>query len=1319
MIFCMGASSYASCLDGHQIRQYTVNDGLSSNAIYSISQDSKGRMWFGTIDGLHSYDGASIRQWRDSSIPTLGSVIYNIVEDKEDRLWIASNAGLAILDLRKEKFTTLDINPESGVGIKSRVTDVMRDFDGNMWLATAGQGVFRYDPRTRILKQYPAITKINSDLARCLMQDSSGMIWVGTVLGVSRYNPVQDRFMAIESSDKGFGVSSLFEDSRHNIWAGASGQGLFLYDPDSNTFHQKLSPSDSNSLLQVRAIKEWRPGELMLASDQGLTCYDVKSGESELVRAYPGRVNSLSDNYLQSLFVDREGALWVGSYFGGVNYVAPSQGMFQHYYNGNTDLGARIVSVLAEAEGGNLWVGSDDAGVFHWDKKSNSFTPVRNRHLDSGSAYKNIHSLLQVGDKLMIGMYMGGLDVLDLKTGNLKNYMAGSSSRSLYSSSIYSILKDGDGRIWIGASSGLNRYCPETDDFERIFEVHPADIACIIEDKRGYIWVSTSDMGMYRMEKKTGKWQHLSFDLENPENSFGLLTNSIVTAHCDKAGDLWVGTDGAGLFRYDYESGKFLQEKLPIHGIRVVNKILSDDKRLWLATTNGLYCYSPKDSTIFYYNKESGLQDDVFLPNSGIRADDGTMYLGGINGFNEFNPDQIIHRLEKPEVILTDFQIFNHPVGPDAKDSPLEESITYASGLTLSHKQRMVSFRVSPMSFVNPGYNRFLYKLDGFDKDWIEADSRHPLTYTNLPAGNYTLRVRTSDGNGGWNDDSLAFPIRMLPPWWLSLPMVCVYVLAIVALLLLVYLRIMRRQKEKLRNLADVKDRELYKSKMEFFTYIVHEIRTPLTLILSPFENLLRSEGKVADHRSQLLVMERNAKRLLHLVNHLMDFRKIEAGGMKLIIRDIDIKEVLDDVSRNFIPSAQLKNIEVSLSLPDDKCIASVDREAFIEIVSNLLSNAHKFAKSYIGISLRATDDGKFRLCIGNDGPEIPKSEQDKIFTAFYQIEETRPSDNIGTGIGLLLVKKYAGMMNASVSVNSGDGTGTEFIVDFMAAKNGAVNDSLPMKEIGMELETDAKIESSEKRDRILIVDDNKDMVDFLSEILSEDYDVDCSENADDAQAKIKELIPDLVISDIMMPGTNGIELCRLLKHNINTSHVPVVLLTAKVENIDFVKGFETGADLYVTKPFSTDVLKAQIHSLLLNREILRKRFASDPDVIDDLVSNSGLDKAFFEKVKASVEEKYSDPEYSVDVMARDAAISRTGLFTKIKALTGMTPNEYIRMVRLQKAERLLATTDMRVNEVCWQVGFSSRSHFAKCFQQKYGVNPSDYKSSRMRQTPA
>lgn len=574
VIFAIVNCLAQSPLDGHHIRHYTVVDGLSSNAVYSITQDSKGRMWFGTIDGLHSFDGSVIKEWRDLELKSLGSIITCIEEDNQCRLWIGSNSGLALYDMRLEKFIELPVNPMSGIRIKSPVNKIAFGKNGKAWIATSGQGIFVYDMDNEMLSQYPATAKISDDNVNDVFVDAAGQVFGATRIGLMLFDVTQDRFVPIDTDlGKKINASCIYEDRNSNLWVGTKNDGLYKYDPNSNCLIQMLRNVDGTHFFTIREIVEWQPGQLLFVSDLGFTSFDINTQEITTTHATDKRDNTINDNYLHSLYIDREGALWIGSYFGGVCYVTPDKVQFTNFNCDNTDLTAKVISRFAKGDNGNLWIGTDDNGVYQWDMQSNRFISLGNHPFMSGPQYKNIHALLQDGDRLFIGLYLGGLNILDLNTGNVTNYVAGESVESLYSSSIYSIYKDVDGVIWIGTTSGLNIYHPETDTFERVFEVHPCDVTHVVDDNKGYLWACSSNAGIYRMSRATRYWEHFTKE-KIPGNIFAdLPTDAIITAECDCSGNMWVGTDGHGLLRFDYNNIKFSREPLPAD-IRVIYKII-------------------------------------------------------------------------------------------------------------------------------------------------------------------------------------------------------------------------------------------------------------------------------------------------------------------------------------------------------------------------------------------------------------------------------------------------------------------------------------------------------------------------------------------------------------------------------------------------------------------------------------------------------------------------------------------------------------------------------------------------------------------------
>lgn len=1328
------------------VRHYTINDGLSNNAVYSITQDDKGRMWLGTIDGLHSFDGNEIRVWRDTSSVAPGPTIYTIREDNQSRLWVGSDRGLSLFDLKQERYVPLECNnTPHGTVIKTAVSSLLRDDKGRMWIATFGQGIFRYDPKEEKMEEYN-LGRLNTEYVIGLMKDHEGTVWAASRSeGISRYDAGKDRFVYVNGG-KEEAFISLFEDSSHRLWAGSNRHGLYELDRETGALQLRLRPE--GEVMQVRSIVEHKPGVLLLASDEGLTRYCPGTEERQTLKAQLNHPHALNDSYLQTLYFDREGALWVGTYFGGVNYFSPEGDNFVHYRRQESGLTARIISVMAQAEGNNLWIGSDDNGFFHWDRQTNQyrhFMPQGKRPFSP--TYHNIHALMQDGDKLYVGMYMGGLDIIDLKSGAVRNYMPSTSSQSLYATGIYAIYRDLRGEVWIGTTLGLNRYLPATDNFERVFMTHLADISCITDDARNNLWVCSSNKGLFRLDRTTDRWYHYSAE-EADAADHGLPTNRIFTASTDEAGALWLGTDGEGLLCFDYKSQRFQQVNLG-HRVRVIYKIIPYKHKLWLTTNQGLYLYDTDTQQLSLFNKEDGLQENAFLPNSGLIQPDGTIFIGGINGFNQFNPNRMIYSAAaSPQVIISNFQLFNQPVQVGGERSPLEQSITYSDELTLRHEHNIFSLQVAMLSYINPSKNLYRYRLDGLEKVWTESDAAPHVSYTNLRPGRYTFRVSVSTGNGQWTEDALRLSIRVLPPWWFSPLALVSYLLLFFLGLFLLYWRLVQRQRERLRLMAIEKDREVYQSKIDFFTLMIHELRTPLTLILGPLRQVLKEGGSVEEARPQLEMAERNGQRLTDVVNQLMDFRKSESGEMFIHMGCVELKGVLTAIVQRFEWMARSRNVQLLTEMPEGECLASTDAEAFNKMVSNLLSNALKFASSRIVIALTPASEGeRWELRVSDDGIGIAPENQEKIFNAFYQVKANRPQDYIGTGIGLALVKRLVAVTGATIRIESEVGHGTSFIVSLPKGERQSAEcySAEPQftepqftepQSVGclteQSREEGVRTEYNEEKaacgrqpnlrtegtvtaqDRILVVEDNDDMLRFLQGILSSRYEVRCATNGSEALSVMEQWQPELVLSDIMMPVMDGMELCRRLKSSLSTSHIAVVLLSAKSNPTSQVEGLEYGADLYLSKPFTPEVMLAQIGSLLHNRALLRQRYRNEPLTLPELTTpGSGIDRDFMQRVDATIEERLTDDSFNVEQLAQAVGVSRTALFTKTKALIGLTPNDYIRLIRLKKAAALLAGGGVSVSEACYQAGFSSTSYFSKCFQNQFGMTPGEFKQSR------
>lgn len=1315
LIVCMaGFCAYGQDLN---IRHYTINNGMQTNAVYSITQDSNGKMWFGTIDGLHSYDGNKIKVWSAPHIPSLGSIIYAITEDDSLNLWVGTNQGLSRYNLQTESFSPFNLNcAGTGEQIVTPIGSLLKDSRQQMWIGTLGQGIFRYDPKSGQLKRYSPPERKVGEHIYCLKETRNGEIWAINSKGISRYLHDEDRFEHMADNPTRHNLLCLYEDSRQNLYAGSNGSGLFRLKPEKQRLIQVVKSDVPTQVLHVRSIVEHQTGELLLATDEGLMKYDTRTHRTICLKGGNRYSNSLNDGHLQTLYIDRERSLWVGTYFGGVNYLPYAESGFIHHRMEDTGPGSRIVGVLSPADNGNLWIGTDDSGFFYWNRKENSFIAYNQQSKTPCPTYHNIHALLQDGDTLYVGMYMGGLDILNLKTGQLTNHQYNASPRSLWASGVYALCKDSRQRIWVGTTNGLNRYCPDTGDFERIGEVR-ADVSSIMEDRDGTIWVTSHDNGVYGLPAKGKRWRHFTAN----SGKGTLPTNSVITISQADDGTLWAGTDGHGLARFDTEQNHFVPESLS-QNIRVVQKIIPEGNKLWLTTSNGVYCYLPEQKTLTVYNKLDGLQENLFLPNSGLKLPDGTLFIGGINGFNQFHPGHMPQSTTRPNIILSELQIFNRPVKAGEEGSPLTSSIAYTDRLTLKHHQSIFSLSVASLSYINPLKAQYRYKLEGLEERWNECQTILHATYTNLTPGNYTFRVNFSNGNGKWEEDVIALPIRILPPWWLSPAAYSVYFLLLAGSAYAALLILNRRHRKRMELMSLERDKEIYQNKINFFTQMIHEIRTPLTLILSPLESVMQVGGSVADAMPRLQMIERNGKRLLNLVNQLMDFRKTESGKMVVNLRSTNLNGLLSSICQRFIYAAEAQQRTIEVSLPQTDCFAMIDEEALIKVMSNLLSNAMKFTSTHIWVSMRPTNREMVEIEVRNNGAGISTEEQANIFTPFYQIKEKDKRDNVGTGIGLTLVKKLVELMEGELDLKSTMGQGSAFCIRFRACEaeeaESAEKDEAPAATPARATAAlcDATL-AHQQTPLLLIVDDSDELRHYLCELLKSHYRVESASDGESALKKLHTLRPDLIITDIMMPGIDGIELCKRVKQNLNTSHIPVLLLTAKSETGDYTEGLRNGADGYLIKPFSSEVIEAQIVSLLQNRKQLKQKFCSSPTALPDIVADSEMDKKFLKRVSQIIEERISNPSFGVEELAREAGISRTGLFTKLKSLSDMTPNEYITLIRLKKAAQLLRQPDIQVGEVCYLVGYSSTSYFTKCFKAQFGATPIEFKHSGESQT--
>ena len=813
------------------------------------------------------------------------------------------------------------------------------------------------------------------------------------------------------------------------------------------------------------------------------------------------------------------------------------------------------------------------------------------------------------------------------------------------------------------------------------------------------------------------KWKNYLHDESNPKS---LPYDKVVSVFEDSHRQVWLTTQGGGFCLFHPETETFtsynLADGLPND---VIYQIVEDKEGFfWLTTNNGLVCFQPTTGAMKVYTTSNGLLGDQFNYRSSFETEDGTIYLGSIDGFVAFNPKNFSENKSLPSIVITDFLLFGKEVYVGEPGSPLEKSITFSDELVLQSNQNSFSFRVAALDFQAPRMSRIMYKLDGFDADWLTVGESPIVTYSNLRYGNYTFRVKVSNSDGVWNEEGISLKVHILPPFYLSVWAYIVYALLIIGCSLYTVMYFKRRSNRKHRRQMEKfeqeKEREVYNAKIDFFTNVAHEIRTPLTLIKGPLENIILKKQVDTETREDLNVMKQNTERLLNLTNQLLDFRKTERQGFRLNFTECNVTEILKETHKRFTSLAKQKGLDFVLQMPEKDFYAHINQEAFTKIISNLLNNGVKYAESYVHISLAVPDtDGgnSFRICTVNDGVIIPDAMKEEIFKPFVRFNEQEDGKvTTGTGIGLALSRSLAELHQGTLTMGKGEENNT-FCMTLPIVQDTTITLTTEV-EAGTDKINEAPAEQAVEKDNrptVLVAEDNPDMLAFVVRQLSKDYTVLTATNGAEALRVLDGNYVNLMISDVVMPVMDGFELCKTIKSDLNYSHIPIILLTAKTNIQSKIEGMELGADAYIEKPFSVEYLQACASNLIQNREKLRQAFAESPFIAANTMALTKADEEFIKKLNEVIRVNYANPEFSMDDMADNLNMSRSNFYRKIKGVLDLSPNEFLRLERLKKAAQLLKEGENRVNEICYMVGFNSPSYFAKCFQKQFGVLPKDF----------
>lgn len=1378
LIFCFVHFASAQNIDPIRFNHLTVDHGLSQNSVRCLLQDSKGFMWFGTEEGLNRYDGYSFQvlQNRDGDSTSLSTNdVRSIIEDQHGKIWVGTTHGLNILDRNNSKFIRVQLPIRAGHSVERNfIYSLYEDRDGDIWIGTR-DGLYLFHHQESRFEFLDHFLSVPLSQVMSFIQDDTGKIWIGTeeeglfqvdkdswviknyTGEVARLLPGSDGLVKAE-------VASILQDRNGIIWVGTY-SGLLKGTPlkeqqadgpsyEFEPFFPSLEGFESN-LNMIRCMVEDDDGLIWVGTYEGLLILDPQQGNCSGYQHRDDLPFSLSANFIRSIGKDSRGDIWMGTIQGGINVCHRSNFGFEHDLAdwARAEMNGQIVQGFSEDAEGNLWVATRDGGLSFIDLELEKITNFAHdpKNKNSLSINKMRCLLTDRSGTVWMGTYYGGLNRYDPKTGRFKQYLHNpGDSLSINEDMINAILEDRNGNIWVATHyGGLDLYDPQMDGF--IHFTHDRDnantlssniIVSLFEDKDQNLWIGTRHSGLNRMNLQNREITRFQYTAGKP----GTISSNAITAITqDSRGVIWVGTEDAGLNRYDAESGHFEnfrkedKDGLPsdaIHGI------LEDDKgKLWLSTNKGLCHFDPKGLTFTNHDQTDGLSTNQFIRNAYLKTKNGELLFGSINGFTMFRPEHIGVNNFEPPVYITGFRLFNEEVSIDLKSSPLSRHISETSSITLKNTQSVFSFDYVALNYVRSAKNQYAYRMEGLEEDWNYVGDKRSVDYTTLPPGDYTFQVKASNNSDIWNATGAAINLTILPPWYKTVWAYGIYGIAFAFLLLLYRSYTLQRVKEKhklkLAKVEKEKVEEINKMKLKFFTDISHELRTPLTLILGPLEQLFEMTKSNSKANRYLSIIRTNAEYLLRLINELLEFRKMEANKMKLDLQKADIGVLANIVRQAFLEQARQNLIDFFLvnNLEESKGLFDIDKVQ--KILYNLLSNAFKFTagnkRRQVSLCLSNIKKGteKFvRLEVIDNGIGIPPEEAKHIFNPFYQGGHKIAHIGASSGIGLALTKRLVELHNGNIQVYSQVDIGTTFVVDLpMETTRHLEKESastphharpLPLAEaIKTNIMATAQsgsiaIGNEESKPLILLTEDNPQMRQYLMDCLEEDYRVIEGTDGQEGWEKALALLPDLIVTDVMMPNSDGVEFCRKLKSDIRTSHIPVIFLTARTALEHRIEGLMTGADAYLTKPFSCKHLQAMIESILTSRRNLWKSFKCGKLSARKENTLGPLDQRFLNSIGKVVEANLKNSDFTVEEFVKEVAMSRSYFHRKLKALTGLSASEFIKDRRLQRAAQLLLENKLTVSEIAYEAGFSSPNYFGRCFRKKYGVNPTEYKERNL-----
>ncbi len=1311
LLLIISFSTYSQTAQPYYFKNLNIEKGLSQNTVNTILQDSKGIMWFGTKDGLNRYDGISVKIFKNTN-GLENAFITCLFEDKDGMIWVGTDVNVYIYNPYNEHFEHFAQAAQNGRTINKTVYKIEDGNNGNILISADGLGLFCYDTQSKKLYNYQFPEKGN---VRDFKTDANGTTWIALFNGLYF---TEDNFNTLKEYDQKSGrnlkdeiITKIHLGNFNKIYLGTENNGMMELNLLTQNVRKLLLSQSASDPIFVRSLYPYSDKELWIGTETGVYIYNMQTDSCYHITNALSDPFSISDNAIYSLYKDREGGMWIGSYFGGVNYYPKQSTVFEKYYptNDPKTLQGQRVREICKGKNNVLWIGTEDAGLYQFDLSTKQF-----KHYTPSAQYSNIHGMCMDGDELWIGTFSKGIRVINTITGHTKSYTASDIPATINDNFIFSIIKTSSGSIYIGTGIGLIKYDKQKGSFEPVPELNNNLVYDIKEDSKGNLWMATYVNGVFVYDPKNKKCEHF----ESSEKEGSLPYNKVLSIFEDSKKQIWLTTEGRGFCRFDPATKTFIQYSTQQGSPSdVVYQIVEDDSGyFWITTNTGLVKFDPQTQATKTYTVASGLLSDQFNYKSSYKTTNGDIWFGCIDGLISFNPQSFSENEYIPPVYITDFLLYNKPVVIGSEESPLQKSIILSDTIVLKHHQNYFSLRVAALSFQAPEVNSLHYKLEGLDEDWHSISESHLISYSNLDKGDYLLRIKGSNNDHIWNPNEKTLLIKILPPFYRTTWAYIIYaLLSILVIYLLIRYLIQRQklhQKWFIQELEQNKEREIYDAKIRFFTNITHEIRTPLSLIKGPLENIIMKDTiQEKDTKEDLFIMKKNTDRLLDLTNQLLDFKETEKESFFLNFSEHNITQILNEIYQRFSPMIKQYQRDFILSVGKEDYYAFIDKEAFIKIISNLFSNAIKYADRNINASLIVDNENEtFEVRIENDGHVVSKELFEEVFKPFARLNHPEQTNIPGTGIGMPLARSLAEMHNGKLEmIENGKLNRFSLVLPKYQKSKISIHEETDRTEIStFSPKTDN--ERNDKTYTILIAEDSPDMQKFIRKILPEKYNILIAANGIEALDILKNNFVNLIISDIMMPRMDGIELCQKIKSDVNYSHTPIILLTAKTNTQSKIEGMEVGADAYVEKPFSPEYLQAVVSNLITSREKLKEAFLKNPMIISNSMATSETDKKFLNKLRNTIHGNIGNADLKMEDIAETLNMSRASFYRKIKGVLDMSPNEYLRLERLRMAAQLIKENKYPIGEISYIVGFNSWSYFSKCFQEQFGVLPKDYK---------